>query len=212
MINYRPLIAILRGITPKDVCIVAEMLINNGINIIEVPLNSPDAFRSIELLSKNFSEKALIGAGTVLNISDVKCVYNTGAKLIVSPNTDKSVIDKTKKLNLISIPGCYTATEAILALTSGANAIKLFPAFKLGIDGYKAVSQILPAKALCFAVGGIKAENMNEWIDAKISGFGIGSSLYNPNDSIEELKYKIEKFSNLFQDYICNENNFIKFN
>ena len=119
MISYRPLIAILRGITPKDVCSVAEILIENGFNIIEVPLNSPEALKSIKLLSDNYSELALIGAGTVLDITEVQNAYNVGAKLIVSPNTDKKIIKETKKLNLISIPGCYSATEIILALNLG---------------------------------------------------------------------------------------------
>tara|TARA_B100000941_G_C28270352_1_gene431173 strand:+ start:40 stop:678 length:639 start_codon:yes stop_codon:yes gene_type:complete len=211
MISYRPLIAILRGITPKDVCSVAEILIENGFNIIEVPLNSPEALKSIKLLSDNYSELALIGAGTVLDITEVHNAYNVGAKLIVSPNTDKKIIKETKKLNLISIPGCYSATEIILALKSGANAIKLFPAFKLGLDGFKALSQILPLNTLCFAVGGINSQNMNDWITTKISGFGIGSSLYNPGDSKKVFKDKIEKFSNIYQNYIYDKKNYITF-
>lgn len=211
MISYRPLIAILRGITPKDVCSVAEILIENGFNIIEVPLNSPEALKSIKLLSDNYSELALIGAGTVLDITEVQNAYNVGAKLIVSPNTDKKIIKETKKLNLISIPGCYSATEIILALKSGANAIKLFPAFKLGLDGFKALSQILPLNTLCFAVGGINSQNMNDWITTKISGFGIGSSLYNPGDSKKVFKDKIEKFSNIYQNYIYDKKNYITF-
>ena len=211
MISYRPLIAFLRGITPKDVCSVAEILIENGFNIIEVPLNSPEALKSIKLLSDNYSELALIGAGTVLDITEVQNAYNVGAKLIVSPNTDKKIIKETKKLNLISIPGCYSATEIILALKSGANAIKLFPAFKLGLDGFKALSQILPLNTLCFAVGGINSQNMNDWITTKISGFGIGSSLYNPGDSKKVFKDKIEKFSNIYQNYIYDKKNYITF-
>ena len=211
MISYRPLIAILRGITPKDVCSVAEILIENGFNIIEVPLNSPEALKSIKLLSDNYSELALIGAGTVLDITEVQNAYNVGAKLIVSPNTDKKIIKETKKLNLISIPGCYSATEIVLALKSGANAIKLFPAFKLGLDGFKALSQILPLNTLCFAVGGINSQNMNDWITTKISGFGIGSSLYNPGDSKKVFKDKIEKFSNIYQNYIYDKKNYITF-
>ena len=211
MISYRPLIAILRGITPKDVCSVAEILIENGFNIIEVPLNSPEALKSIKLLSDNYSELALIGAGTVLDITEVQNAYNVGAKLIVSPNTDKKIIKETKKLNLISIPGCYSATEIILALKSGANAIKLFPAFKIGLDGFKALSQILPLNTLCFAVGGINSQNMNDWITTKISGFGIGSSLYNPGDSKKVFKDKIEKFSNIYQNYIYDKKNYITF-
>lgn len=211
MKSYRPLIAILRGITPKDVCSVAEILIENGFNIIEVPLNSPEALKSIQLLSEKYSEKALIGAGTVLDISDVHNVYHIGAKFIVSPNTDTKIIKETKKLNLISIPGCYSATEIILALKSGANAIKLFPAFKIGLDGFKALLQVIPQNTLCFAVGGINAQNMNDWITAKISGFGIGSSLYNPNDRKKVYKDKIEKFSNIYQDYMNNKKNYITF-
>ena len=112
--KYSPLIAILRGVTPDKILNVAEILIENGINIIEVPLNSPDPLKSIQLLVDKYSDKALLGAGTVLKTSEVNNVFNTGAKLIVSPNTDHEVIQETKKLKMLSIPGCFTVSELSL--------------------------------------------------------------------------------------------------
>ena len=87
--KYLPLIAILRGITTDKVLDIADILIDNGFNIIEVPLNSPNPLKSIQLLVKKYTGKALIGAGTVLNVEEVKDVFDTGAKLIVSPNTNE---------------------------------------------------------------------------------------------------------------------------
>ncbi len=209
--KYIPIIAILRGITPDEVLKVAEILIDHKINIIEIPLNSPNALKSIQLLVNKFGNQALIGAGTVLQVSQVRDVCEIGGKLIVSPNTNPKVIKETKQSKLISVPGCFTATEAILALESGANAIKIFPASNLGVNGFNALKAVLPKKTICFAVGGINSENINGWIDTNISGFGIGSFLYKPTDKLEISKNKIEKFLSLIQHYINNKNNYINF-
>tara|TARA_B100001057_G_C22402993_1_gene776678 strand:+ start:46 stop:678 length:633 start_codon:yes stop_codon:yes gene_type:complete len=200
--KYLPLIAILRGITPDKILDVAEILIDNGINIIEVPLNSPNPLKSIQLLVDKYSNKALLGAGTVLKISEVRDVFNTGAKLIVSPNTDYNVIQKTKKLKMVSIPGCFTASEAITALNSGADALKLFPASSIGPNTFYAINQILPKNIKCFAVGGINSSNMKEWADFKITGFGIGSNIYNPNMSLYEIKNTVEDFIKIYQNIV----------
>ena len=149
--KYLPLIAILRGITTNKVLDIADILIDNGFNIIEVPLNSPNPLKSIQLLVNKYTDKALIGAGTVLNVKEVKDVFDTGAKLIVSPNTNDDVIKETKKFKMVSIPGCFTASEALLALNSGADALKFFPASSLGPKTFNAISQILPKNTKCFA-------------------------------------------------------------
>ena len=200
--KYLPLIAILRGITPDKILDVTEILIDNGINIIEVPLNSPNPLKSIQLLVDKYSNKALLGAGTVLKISEVRDVFNTGAKLIVSPNTDHNVIQKTKELKMVSIPGCFTASEAITALNSGADALKLFPASSIGTNTFYAINQILPTNTKCFAVGGINSSNMKEWVDFKITGFGIGSNIYNPNMSLYEIKNTVEDFIKIYQNIV----------
>ena len=193
--KYSPLIAILRGVTPDKVLDIAEILIDNGINIIEVPLNSPSPLKSIELLVEKFSDKALLGAGTVLKASEVYDLFNIGAQLIVSPNTNHEVIQETKRLKMISIPGCFTSSEALEGLANGADALKLFPASSMGPNAFNAINQILPKKTKCFAVGGINHDNMKQWIDFKITGFGIGSNIYNPKMTIIEIKNKVKKLN-----------------
>ena len=197
--KYSPLIAILRGITPDKILDVGEILIDNGINIIEVPLNSPNPLKSIQLLVDKYSDNALLGAGTVLKISEVHDVYNIGAKLIVSPNTDYDVIQKTKKLKMVSMPGCFTISEALTALNAGADALKLFPASTIGPKTFNAINQVLPKNTKCFAVGGINSENMKEWIDFNISGFGIGTNIYNPKMGLYEIKNRVEDFTKMYQ-------------
>ena len=197
--KYSPLIAILRGITPDKILDIAEILTDNGINIIEVPLNSPNPLKSIQLLVDKYSDNALLGAGTVLKISEVHDVYNIGAKLIVSPNTDYDVIQKTKKLKMVSMPGCFTISEALTALNAGADALKLFPASTIGPKTFNAINQVLPKNTKCFAVGGINSENMKEWIDFNISGFGIGTNIYNPKMGLYEIKNRVEDFIKMYQ-------------
>ena len=197
--KYLPLIAILRGITTNKVLDIADILIDNGFNIIEVPLNSPNPLKSIELLVNKYTDKALIGAGTVLNVKEVKDVFDTGAKLIVSPNTNDDVIKETKKFKMVSIPGCFTVSEALTAIQSGADALKLFPASTLGPNTFNAINQVLPKNTKCFAVGGINSDNMKEWVEYKISGFGIGSNIYNPKMSLYEIKNRVEDFTKMYQ-------------
>ena len=197
--KYLPLIAILRGITTDKVLDIADILIDNGFNMIEVPLNSIDPLKSIQLLVDKYTDKALIGAGTVLNVKEVQNVFDTGAKLIVSPNTNHDVIKETKKLKMVSIPGCFTASEALSAINSGADALKFFPASSLGSKTFNAINQVLPKNTKSFAVGGINSSNMKEWIDFNISGFGIGSNIYNPKMSLYEIKNRVEDFTKMYQ-------------
>tara|TARA_Y100000589_G_scaffold315645_1_gene339417 strand:+ start:483 stop:1115 length:633 start_codon:yes stop_codon:yes gene_type:complete len=206
--KYLPLIAILRGITTDKVLDIADILIDNGFNMIEVPLNSIDPLKSIQLLVDKYTDKALIGAGTVLNVKEVQNVFDTGAKLIVSPNTNHDVIKETKKLKMVSIPGCFTASEALSAINSGADALKFFPASSLGSKTFNAINQVLPKNTKSFAVGGINSSNMKEWIDFNISGFGIGSNIYNPKMSLYEIKNRVEDFTKMYQ--VINNKKLIK--
>jgi 2-dehydro-3-deoxyphosphogalactonate aldolase len=183
----RPLIAILRGLKPDEAVDVAAALMDAGIDRIEVPTNSPQPFESIGLIVDAFGKDALIGAGTILTTAQVDQVAAVGGKLIVSPNCDAGVIANTKAKGLQSWPGVFTPTEAFAALQAGADGLKLFPGSMAGPSGLQAIRAILPVGTQVFAVGGAGPENFGEWIDASADGFGLGSALYKPGMTAQEV-------------------------
>ncbi|QFS83478.1 2-dehydro-3-deoxy-6-phosphogalactonate aldolase [Roseivivax sp. THAF40] len=176
----REIIAILRGITPAEAAPVTEALIAAGITKIEVPLNVPDAWQSIAAMVEVAQDRAIIGGGTVLDPGDVLRLRDMGARMVVSPDCNPRVIVATKQAGLLSYPGVFTATECVAALRNGADGLKLFPAFKLGPDGFKALSAILPPDARSYAVGGVAPADFADWHAVGISGFGLGTALYEP--------------------------------
>lgn len=188
-----PLIAILRGITPAEAVETGRALIDAGITRIEVPLNSPEPLESIRLLAEAFGAQTLIGAGTVLTPQEVEAVAGAGGKLIVSPNCDAAVIAATRALGLQSWPGVFTPTEAFDALKAGAHGLKLFPGTMVGPSGLAAMRAILPKGCLVFAVGGAGPENFKAWLDAGADGFGLGSALYKPGMSAQEVGTRATK-------------------
>ncbi|MCI5078359.1 2-dehydro-3-deoxy-6-phosphogalactonate aldolase [Oricola sp.] len=178
----RKIVAILRGIRPDEAAAVGAALVEAGITMIEVPLNSPQPLASIEILARDLGDAALIGAGTVLTPQQVDDVSSAGGRLIVSPNCNTDVISRTLSLGLVSMPGVFTPTECFTAIEAGARAIKLFPAEIAGPAGLKAIKAVLPKDVGIYAVGGISAGNCAEWARAGAAGFGIGGALYKPGD------------------------------
>ena len=184
----RPLIAILRGVTPAEVLAICDALIDEGINRVEVPLNSPDPLDRIVDMVASFGDRALIGAGTVLTTNEVEAVAGVGGQLIVSPNCNAEVIVRTRQLGLQSWPGVFTPTEAFAALQAGASGLKLFPGSMAGPAGLQAMRAILPPDSLVYAVGGAGPKNFSEWISASADGFGLGSALYKPGMSADDVR------------------------
>ena len=186
----RPLIAILRGIESREAAEIAGVLIDAGIDRIEVPMNSPDPFDAIECMVNAHGESAFIGAGTVINTEQVAQVKHVGGQLVVSPNCDAAVIEATKTLAMQSFPGVLTPTECFNALKWGASGLKVFPAFQMGQDGLKALRAVLPPETQVYMVGGVGPENFESWIQAGANGFGLGSFLYKPGDQAADIAAK----------------------
>ncbi len=189
----RNIIAILRGVTPQEAEPVCAAVLSQGITTIEVPLNSPNPFDSINVMARTFGDKAVIGAGTVLTVEDVDRVHAAGGALIVSPNVNTSVIRRTVDLGMASWPGIFTPSEAFAALDAGAHGLKLFPGDMAGPAGLKALRAVLPKGTQVYAVGGAGPENFAEWHAATADGFGIGSAIYKPGDSAEVVAAKAAK-------------------
>ena len=185
--THRPLIAILRGIESREAADISAALIEAGITRIEVPLNSPDPFEAIEAMVEAHGDAAVFGGGTVLTMEQVAHVYRVGGRMVVSPNTDKGVIYAARSLGMESWPGCLTPTECFDALRHGATGLKIFPAPLLGMDGLKAIRAVLPAETQVYMVGGVGPSNFSEWLSAGANGFGLGTSLYTPGTTPDEI-------------------------
>jgi len=183
-----PLVAILRGIGPSEALDTGKVLEEVGFSLIEVPLNSPDPLQSIENLRKGLSANVLVGAGTVLTVEQVADVAAAGGQLVVSPNTNPRVIRSTVDLGLSSLPGCQTPTEAFLAIEAGSHGLKFFPAEAMSPRALKAMCAVIPDRVPKLVVGGIAPDNMQEWIDAGAAGFGLGSGLYRPGLSANDVR------------------------
>lgn len=186
----RNIIAILRGVRPDEVLEIAQTIADSGINQIEVPMNSPDVFDSIQLLHDEMKDFISVGAGTVTNIDQVKILEEIGIDFIVSPNFDPEVVAATKQANMMSYPGVITTTECFSALKYGADGLKFFPATLLGEANLIALKAVLPENVPLYMVGGVGPENFSSWFEAGATGFGIGSGIYKAGDNSTSVARK----------------------
>lgn len=192
-----PLIAILRGLTPAEAPATGQALVDSGFALIEVPLNSPQPLQSIARLTQLFPQ-TLIGAGTVLNMQQVKDVHAAGGRLVVSPNFNPAVVAQALALGMVVLPGVATPTEAFAALDAGAHGLKLFPAEMISPATVKALRAVLPKDAALMPVGGITPDNMAVYRAAGATGFGLGSALYAPGCNTQEVQNKAQLFVRAF--------------
>lgn len=183
----RSLVAILRGIKPEETAEIIDALIEAGFTAIEIPLNSPDPFRSIEIAAKRAPKNVLIGAGTVLSVEDVDRLDSVGGRLMVSPNVEREVIAQAASHGMVTMPGVFTPTEALAACAAGASALKFFPASVLGPAGINAIQAILPKDVPVGAVGGVANEDFAAYAKIGIRIFGLGSSLYKAGMTADEV-------------------------
>jgi 2-dehydro-3-deoxyphosphogalactonate aldolase len=183
----RGIVAILRGLKPDEARAVGQAVFEAGIEAIEVPLNSPDPFRSIETLVADLPEAALVGAGTVLAPADVDRLNDAGGRLLVAPNVDADVLGRAAALGIVTMPGVFTPTEAFLAIGAGASALKFFPASVLGPKGVAAIGAVLPKEVTVGVVGGVSDADFADYAGVGVRTFGLGSSLYGPGMSAAEV-------------------------
>jgi 2-dehydro-3-deoxyphosphogalactonate aldolase len=199
-----PVVAIIRGVRNEEAVDIGHALVEAGVRLIETPLNSPNPIESIRLLVQALGDKAVVGAGTVLNTARVGEVADVGGQIIVSPNTDPEVIEASLRRGLIPLPGFGSPTEAFAALKAGAVNLKLFPASTYGLGHMKAIKEVLPAEAVLMPVGGVKPEQFAEWWAAGARGFGMGGDLYkagrSPEDTHERARAAIAAIQPLIAD------------
>lgn len=192
-----PVVAVLRYIKPEEIAEVGHALYDAGIRIIEVPLNSPDPFTSIDRLRQALGDRIVAGAGTVLTTEQVDHLAAVGGEIAVAPNTDIKVIQRALEKQLTPMPGFATATEAFNAYHAGARYLKLFPVTTYGANHIRALSAVLPADVVLLAVGGVGVHNAEEMMRAGAQGIGTGSDLYRPGDSAETVHKKAEEIVTL---------------
>jgi 2-dehydro-3-deoxyphosphogalactonate aldolase len=183
----RDIVAILRGLQPHEAPAVGRAVFEAGIEAIEVPLNSPEPFRSIETLARDLPSNALVGAGTVLDASDVGRLAGAGGRLLVAPNVDAAVLARAAELSLVTMPGVFTPTEAFAAIRAKASALKFFPASVLGPKGIAAIGAVLPKDITVGVVGGVSEADFDDYARIGVRTFGLGSSLYKPGMSAADV-------------------------
>ena len=198
-----PYVAILRGLQPENTQTVIGELCESNFRAVEIPFNSPDPLKSIEIAVREFGGDILVGGGTVLNSGDVKRVCDAGAQFLVSPNADQSVIETTKTLDMVSIPGVSTPTEAFAALQAGADILKLFPAENLPPLVVKSWRAVLPKELWLLPVGGITPEKISSYLTAGADAFGLGSSLFRSGSSSKDVAKSAQLFVSTYKSLLA---------
>ena len=194
MIGRMPFTAILRGLTPEEALAVGDALVDAGMTMLEVPLNSPRPMESIRLLAARHGESCLIGAGTVMTPAQVAEIGAVGGRLIVMPHGDAEVIRAAKAAGMVCMPGIATPTEGFAALKAGADALKLFPAELVGPSVLRAMRAVFPKETIFLPVGGVTPENVGEFVRAGADGFGLGSGLYAPGRSAADVRRRADAY------------------
>lgn len=189
----RSLVAILRGITADEAEEIVGALVEEGFELAEIPLNSPDPFTSIRRAVAAFGDRCVIGAGTVLEPEQVDRLAEVGGRLMVSPNIDPAVIARASEHGMLTMPGVFTPTEALLAVKCGASALKFFPGSVLGASGVAAIKTILPGNTVIGVVGGVSENSFAEFKKIGVGTFGLGTNLYAPGDSVETVRQKARR-------------------
>jgi len=197
-----PFIAILRGVQHGEVVEIAEALVSAGISIIEITVDSPDPYLSMEKLALRISEKVTICAGLVLTADQAKDAANAGSRVIFSPNFNASVVEASKSKKALSVPGIYTTTEAVAAIDAGADALRIFPADSFSTKGLHALRKVLPEETIYLPTGGITAHKVKSWMAAGAVGFGLGTSLYTPGTTPAEVHDRARVFTQIL---VCDD-------
>ncbi|GFM59072.1 2-dehydro-3-deoxy-6-phosphogalactonate aldolase [Pseudomonas cichorii] len=198
------LVAILRGLRPEEAPAIGEVLYQAGFRVIEVPLNSPQPYDSITLLRQYLPADCLVGAGTVLTAEQVVQVKEAGGQLIVMPHSDPKVLRAARAAGLFLSPGVATPTEAFAALAEGADVLKLFPAEQMSPAVVKAWLAVLPAGTVLLPVGGITPQNMKDFLDAGVKGFGLGSGLFKPGMSVADVEQRAKAYVSAWRELTSN--------
>lgn len=198
----KPLVAILRGIKPEEVIDHSLILVEAGFELIEIPTNSPNWDKSVTLLQNYWQDKIIVGAGTVITKEHVEQLAKSNAKLMVSPNTDVTLIRLAKQFGLITCIGAFTPGEMIAAQLAGADIIKVFPVNMLGSAYVKSIRSVLNKSQQIYAVGGVNPQNLSEYYHAGCQGFGLGSDLYKAGQTLEQTKLKSQEFMQSWENII----------
>lgn len=196
-----PLIAILRGLEPERAIAVADVLVEAGFRIIEVPMNSPQPLVSIQRIADKYGKHVMVGAGTVLSSEDVSAVVDAGGQIIVAPNMNPRVGAKALELGVNWCPGVATPSEAFEALELGAAVLKFFPAEMIPHAAIRAMRAVLPPEAQIAIVGGVTPDTMNDYLAAGVNSFGLGSALFKPDYELDELQQRAVAFMNVLSRY-----------